>query len=61
MTGFLQRLKDRKLVQWALAYVAASFAFLQGADIVAGKFDWPLWIERALIIAACVGFFVALL
>ncbi|HEX3121909.1 MAG TPA: hypothetical protein VHQ21_01300, partial [Rhodanobacteraceae bacterium] len=41
--------------------VAAAFAFLQGVDIIAGKFDWPLSIERALIIAACVGFFIALL
>jgi hypothetical protein len=32
MAEFLQRLKTRKLVQWALAYVAFSFALLQGVD-----------------------------
>jgi hypothetical protein len=27
MNEFFQRLKQRKLVQWAIAYVAAAFAF----------------------------------
>jgi serine/threonine-protein kinase len=61
MTEFWQRLKERKLVQWVLAYVAASFALLQGVDIVAQRFDWSESIERVLIIALCVGFFVTLL
>ncbi len=60
MSDFLRRLKQRKLVQWAVAYVAAVFALLQGIDIVATKFGWPDAIERILIIAACVGFFVVL-
>ncbi|MGH8092307.1 MAG: tetratricopeptide repeat protein [Chthoniobacterales bacterium] len=58
MNEFLQRLKQRKLVQWAVAYVAAAFALLQGIDIIASRFGWPDWIERALIIASCIGFFV---
>ena len=61
MTGFLDRLRQRKLVQWALAYVAGAFAFLQGIDIVATKFGWPESVERILIVAMCVGFFLALL
>jgi hypothetical protein len=40
-TGFLARLKQRKLVQWALAYVAFAFALLQGMDVVAHQFGWP--------------------
>ena len=60
MNEFLQRLKQRKLVQWAIAYVAAAFALLQGLDIVAQRFGWPDSIERILIIASCVGFFVTL-
>lgn len=58
MNEFLQRLKQRKLVQWTVAYIAAVFALLQGIDIVAQRFSWPDWIERALIIASCIGFFV---
>jgi TolB-like protein len=61
MTDLLQRLKQRKLVQWALAYAAGAFALLQGVDIVAQRFAWPDAIERGLIIAVCIGFFVALL
>jgi len=61
VSGLLAELKQRKLVQWALAYVAAAFALLQGVDIVAGKFGWPDSIGRALIIALCVGLFITLL
>ena len=57
MNEFLQRLKQRKLVQWAVAYLAAAFALLQGIDIVAQRFGWPDSIERILIIASCIGFF----
>ena len=57
---FLQRLKERKLVQWTVAYVAAAFAFLQGIDIVAQRFGWPEQTMRFVIIALSVGLFVTL-
>lgn len=60
MNEFLQRLKQRKLVQWALAYVAAAFALLQGIDIVAQRFGWPEQTMRFVIIGLSVGFFVTL-
>ena len=60
MGGFLERLKQRKLVQWALAYVAAAFALIQVLDVVAQRFGWPESAERILIIALAIGFFVAL-
>src|SRR5437773_4140891 len=60
MNEFFQRLKQRKLVQWAVAYVAAAFAPIQGLDIVAQRFSWPDSIERTLIIAACIGFSIAM-
>ncbi|HEX7128770.1 MAG TPA: tetratricopeptide repeat protein [Rhodanobacteraceae bacterium] len=60
MAEFLVRLKQRKLVQWALAYVAAAFALLQGVDIVAQRFGWPDRIEKLLILALAIGFLVAL-
>ena len=58
--GFFARLKQRKLVQWALAYVAFAFALLQGVDIVAQRFAWPDQLERILILALAVGFLVVL-
>ena len=39
MNEFIAHLKQRKLVQWALAYIA--FALLQGMDVVAHQFGWP--------------------
>jgi TolB-like protein len=61
MADLWQRLQQRKLVQWALAYFAAAFALLQGVDIVAQRFAWPNAIERGLIIVVCCGFLVTLL
>src|SRR6266480_2323878 len=60
MNEFLQRLKERKLVQWGVAYVAAAFAVLQGIDIVAQRFGWPEQTMRFVIIALSVGLFVTL-
>jgi TolB-like protein len=60
VSEFLQRLKERKLVQWAIAYVAAGFALLQGSDIIAQRFGWPESIERALIVALALGLFVTI-
>ncbi|MGV8943054.1 tetratricopeptide repeat protein [Thermomonas sp.] len=60
MTDLWQRLKHRKLVQWAVAYVAAAFALLQGVDIVAQQFGWPETLQRGITLAMVLGFFVAL-
>jgi len=60
MSELLQRLKQRKLVQWALAYVAAAFALLQGIDIVAQQFGWPEGVRRGITLVLIVGFFVTL-
>ena len=60
MNEFFQRLKQRKLVQWAIAYVAAAFALLQGIDIVAQQFGWPEGLRRSITLGLVVGFFVTL-
>ncbi|HEU0275185.1 MAG TPA: tetratricopeptide repeat protein [Candidatus Udaeobacter sp.] len=60
MNEFFQRLKQRKLVQWAIAYVAAAFALLQGIDIVGQQFGWPEGVRRGVTLALVVGFFVTL-
>jgi len=61
MNEFFARLKQRKLVQWALAYVAAAFALIQVVDVVAHQFGWPEVLQRGITLALVVGFFVALL
>jgi len=60
MSELLQRLQQRKLVQWGLAYIAAAFALIQVLDVVAQRFGWPDQLEKLLILALCVGFFVML-
>ncbi len=60
MTEFFRRLRERKMVQWALAYVAASFALIQILDIVSQRFGWPEQTIRLVIIAAALGFFVTI-
>jgi TolB-like protein/tetratricopeptide (TPR) repeat protein len=60
MDDFLQRLRERKLVQWALAYIAAAFALIQIADIVGQRFDWPEQLMRIVIVVAAIGLFVTL-
>jgi len=60
MNDFIQRLRERKLVQWALAYAAAAFALLQGFDIVGQQFDWSEGVRRGITIALGVGFVVTL-
>ena len=60
MTAFIARLKQRKLVQWALAYIAAAFALIQVLDVVAQRFGWSDQIEKLLILALAVGFLVVL-
>ena len=60
MADFWQRMRQRKLVQWALAYAAGAFALLQGVDIVAQQFGWPDGLQRGITLVLVVGFFVTL-
>jgi TolB-like protein len=57
---FIERLKQRKLVQWALAYAAVAFALIQVLDIVAQRFGWPESVERFTIVVMAVGLLVTL-
>ncbi|HEV7490771.1 MAG TPA: hypothetical protein VGO25_08195 [Rhodanobacteraceae bacterium] len=60
MSDFLLRLRRRKIVQWALAYVAGAFALIQVVDVIGQRFGWPAEVMRGGIVALAVGFFVVL-
>src|SRR5690348_2344904 len=60
MTEFIARLKQRKLVQWALAYIAFAFALIQVLDVVAHQFGWPDGLQRGITLVLVIGFVVAL-
>ncbi len=59
--SLLQRLKERKLVQWALAYLAGAWFLVEASDLVVERFRWSEGIGQAVIILAVFGFFLALI
>jgi adenylate cyclase len=55
-----QRLRQRKLMQWALAYIAFAVALIQVLDVVAGSYDWPHGVMHIVFGLVALGFVVAL-
>ena len=60
-TSFLQRLKERKLVQWALAYLAAAFVVFQSIEVMAEPWNIAPGLQRAIHILLLIGLFVVLI
>ncbi|HUF49483.1 MAG TPA: hypothetical protein VMN60_01535 [Longimicrobiales bacterium] len=60
MSSFLERLKERKLVQWAAAYVAGSWLMLQALDVIAGPWALPEVLQRSAQVLVLLGLFVTL-
>jgi TolB-like protein len=58
---WLQRLRQRKLVQWAIAYIAASFALIQVLEVVADSYAWPRTVMHLAFGVLALGFVLALL
>ena len=56
----LQRLRERKLVQWAIAYLAGAWVLLQALDLVGQQFGWPPGLLRGITLTLAIGFFIAL-
>ncbi|MFH1765397.1 MAG: tetratricopeptide repeat protein [Gemmatimonadota bacterium] len=59
--SLLQRLKERKLVQWGLAYLAGAWVLFEVSDAVGGRLGWPDPLYHGLLLVLAVGFFVALI
>jgi TolB-like protein/Tfp pilus assembly protein PilF len=60
MVEYLARLKQRKLVQWALAYLAMAWVSLQVLDLAAGSYHWPDAVMHGAFGVAALGFVVTL-
>jgi len=54
------RLKERKLVQWALAYLAGAWVLLQLTSVLGGMYDLPRTLVRSVPVLLAVGFLAAL-
>ncbi len=58
--SLLQRLKERKLVQWALAYLAGAWVIYEGTGTAVETWDVPVLLVRSVHVLLVVGFFVTL-
>ncbi len=53
--GLWQRLKEHKVIQWTLAYAAAAYTLLHGAEMLSDAQEWPHVIVRVLSMALILG------
>ena len=60
MNPMLERLKERKLVQWALAYLAGAWVLLQVLDVLGDTYAWPSDLLRSIPVLLAIGFLAAL-
>ena len=59
--SLFQRLKERKLVQWAVAYFAGAWVVLQALDALETPLGLTAAIQRAILALLIVGFFITLI
>ena len=59
--SFLERLKKRKLVQWALAYLAVGFAVFQSVEVMAEPWGISPTVQRAIHLVLLAGLLVTLI
>lgn len=55
MASWIDTLKQRKIAQWLLAYLAGAWAVLQILDFLAGAFGWPAAVLRVVTVVVGVG------
>jgi TolB-like protein len=60
MLPLLQRLKQRKIVQWAIAYAATAWVSLEVFDLIAEQFFWPVWVRQSATILLLFGLFITI-
>ncbi|MFC1661298.1 hypothetical protein ACFL3S_07605 [Gemmatimonadota bacterium] len=58
--SLLQRLKERKLVQWAVAYSAGAFVVFQAVEVMAEPWGISPALQRAVHILLVIGLFVTI-
>ena len=59
--SLLQRLKERKLVQWALAYLAGAFVVFQLLDALAEPLSLTPTLQRSILVIVGIGFLITLI
>ncbi len=54
-----ERIKEHKVIQWAIAYLGAALAIGEAQDLLANAFEWPTFARRAVVLTLAVGFPIA--
>jgi TolB-like protein/tetratricopeptide (TPR) repeat protein len=60
MASFFDRVKHRKLVQWAVAYLAGAWLVLQVLDVIEGPLRISEELQLAVLVVLAIGFLIAL-
>jgi TolB-like protein/Flp pilus assembly protein TadD len=60
MTSFLSRLRERKLAQWALAYLAGAWLIFEATEVLAGPWNLSPTFQRGVHLVLGIGFFIIL-
>jgi TolB-like protein/Flp pilus assembly protein TadD len=60
MIPLLDRLRERKLVQWALAYLAGAWLLFQVLHTLSQTYGWPSALMRSVPVLLAIGLLVAL-
>jgi TolB-like protein/tetratricopeptide (TPR) repeat protein len=57
---FFEQLKQRKLVQWALAYGAGAWVLLQFLGLMVDSYEWPHEVMRVAFVVVVCGFLITI-
>ena len=57
-SGILSSLRERHIVRWCIAYIAAAWVVLQAAELVFDIFEWPAVWLRILTLVLIFGFLI---
>jgi serine/threonine-protein kinase len=61
LAPLLERLKERKVVQWTVAYLAAAWLGLEAFLLVAEQFELPLWVGQGATVVVLFGLLITLI
>jgi hypothetical protein len=53
------QIREHKVVQWTLGYLALAYTLLHGAEMLSEAFDWPHFVVRVFTVVLIVGVPVA--
>lgn len=60
MGTVLERLKERKIVQWSLAYLAGAWVVVEAIDVLGDIFGVPVVLQRGAVVLLAFGFILTI-